>query len=371
MIERNNCSICNGSELENIITLESFPIYMGSTSFQDEIRMDQEWVVCKGCGCVQLKKLVDLDVLYKVPHNPAVGKTWESHNSLFSEFVQRNCGEIILEIGGGNFKISNLINKDDFKDYCVYDSHIYLDAPENVRFVESFINQDDFNDDSKYDTIIMSHVFEHFYEPRKFVELFSNILQEGWRVIISFPNSTNMIRDFYPNGLCFEHTYQLDMDFIKMVMTEFGFELVDHESFGSHNEFVCFEKLKDSCKIIRVNKYDGSKSDFIEFISANRNIADLISTISIYSYSSIYLFGCHIFSQFLIESGLDGKRIKGILDNDTSKQGDTLFGTDIKVYSPNVIKGLDGVLVVVKCGIYSIEIAKQLKSINPKCDIIL
>ena len=40
--------------------------------------------------------------------------------------------------------------------------------------------------------------------------------------------------------------------------------------------------------------------------------------------SPIYLFGAHVFSQFLIQMGLNTTKIVNILDNDKNKQGKRL-----------------------------------------------
>lgn len=373
MIERKSCAVCSLPELEKIHIFKDFPIYMGAKLGQEEIRMDQEWGICKGCGCVQLLKLVDLDLLYKVPHNPAIGKTWERHNREFAEFIDKNSGERILEIGGGNLKIYDLIDQRPIKDYCIYDSHIY-EEKSGPRIVNSFINPDNFKDGNSYDTIIMSHVFEHFYEPRKFVKLSSDILGEDGRVILSIPNSTNMIRDSYPNGVCFEHTYQVDSTFAEMMMADFGFQLDAVKEFNDHNHFMSFKKCsrRSLHRIIRdFNFHDLSRSSFLKFVKEYEGLASLVSEISDNSNRNIYLFGCHIFSQMVLECGLNENKVKGILDNDINKQGDMLYGTDIPVYSPEVVREMEDVFILVKCGIYSIEIARQLKCINPNCSILI
>jgi hypothetical protein len=73
----------------------------------------------------------------------------------------------------------------------------------------------------------------------------------------------------------------------------------------------------------------------------------------------------------VLECGLNENKVKGILDNDINKQGDMLYGTDIPVYSPEVVRELEDVFILAKCGIYSIEIAKQIRGINSNCSILI
>lgn len=370
MIKRESCAICESKDFEKLRTFKEFPVYMGAKKVQLEYFEDQNWVICKNCGCVQLSDLVDLEILYKVPHNPAIGKTWEKHNQEFAKF----CDSILkkgecLEVGGGNFKIFNLLSESGFDNYTIYDSHIYGEVPDGVEVKKDFIVPNDFNRSKKYDTIIMSHVFEHFYNPREFVKLFYEILNQNGRVLISFPNSTNMVRDFYPNGLCFEHTFQLDIDLIERLMSEEGFYLEKFENFSDHNVFVSFQKSDKNLDKKHLSNYKKSKKNFLEYLNYYEVLAKMIDKIS--NYKDVYLFGCHIFSQMLLESGLSEHSVKGILDNDVGKQGDTMYGTGLKVFNPSVISDKDGSLIVVKCGVYSEEISNQIKGLNRKCEILL
>ena len=81
----------------------------------------------------------------------------------------------------------------------------------------------------------------------------------------------------------------------------------------------------------------------------------------------IFLFGGHIWSQFLISNGLDMSKIKCILDNSPMKQGKRLYGTSLKVKSPKILKGRENVAVIVKAAQYSKEIKDDIyNNINNK-----
>ena len=80
----------------------------------------------------------------------------------------------------------------------------------------------------------------------------------------------------------------------------------------------------------------------------------------------VYLFGAHIFSQSLIEFGLDASRITCLLDNDPRKQGRRLYGTSLYVNSPQILREVDKPTVILKAGVYNDEIRNDiLKNINP------
>ena len=54
--------------------------------------------------------------------------------------------------------------------------------------------------------------------------------------------------------------------------------------------------------------------------------------------SPVYLFGAHVFSQYLIQEGLNTKKIKYILDNDNNKHYKRLYGSSLEVRPLSIIK---------------------------------
>ncbi|EAL9184467.1 SAM-dependent methyltransferase, partial [Campylobacter jejuni] len=85
----------------------------------------------------------------------------------------------------------------------------------------------------------------------------------------------------------------------------------------------------------------------------------------------VYLFGAHLFGQYLIFQGLNIKKIINILDNNPSKQEKRLYGTKFIVKSPKILKDQDNSLVILNAGVYNDEIEKDiLENINNKVQII-
>jgi hypothetical protein len=79
----------------------------------------------------------------------------------------------------------------------------------------------------------------------------------------------------------------------------------------------------------------------------------------------LYLFGAHIFSQYLISFGLNVNLLECIIDNDVNKQGKRLYGTDLKVFSPKILSKDNDPVVILKAGVYNQEIKKNiLENIN-------
>lgn len=85
----------------------------------------------------------------------------------------------------------------------------------------------------------------------------------------------------------------------------------------------------------------------------------------------IYLFGAHLFSQYLLYHGLYAENIKAILDNNQNKHNKRLYGTKLLVYSPNILANISNALVILNAGAYNKEIEEQLCKINTNIEIIV
>ena len=83
-----------------------------------------------------------------------------------------------------------------------------------------------------------------------------------------------------------------------------------------------------------------------------------------------YLFGAHVFSQFLIKMGLKSDKIINILDNSKIKNGQRLYGTSAICLLPDAIEEASNPIVVVFAGGYQQEIEEQLMGLNPSVTII-
>jgi hypothetical protein len=74
------------------------------------------------------------------------------------------------------------------------------------------------------------------------------------------------------------------------------------------------------------------------------------------SAGPVFVFGAHVFTQYLVAFGLDTTRIECLIDNDHAKHGRRLYGTDLRVKSPRYLEGLDKPRIVLKSGVYNEEV---------------
>ena len=112
--------------------------------------------------------------------------------------------------------------------------------------------------------------------------------------------------------------------------------------------------------------YDKNKNTFQDYIDHHINDVNKINTIINKTEIPVYLFGAHIFSQYLISFGLDTSNIVCILDNDAKKENRRLYGTSLISKSPKILKDIPNALVILRAGVYNDEVKKDiLTNINP------
>ena len=167
----------------------------------------------------------------------------------------------------------------------------------------------------------------------------------------------------------FEHTIFLIDTYVDYLLKRTGFELLEKTKFrNDHSIFYVAKYTGKKEEIDFPNLYAKNKQLYVDFIKYHSDFVKKINiTLSTFPHK-VFLFGAHIFSQYLLSFGLDQSKITGILDNSPLKIGKRLYGTKLDVFHPNVIKN-ENVGVILKVGAYRNEIIDQLKKINPSVAI--
>jgi len=364
-------SLITNNDMEHLHTFYNCPASMACTnqSIDKDLTMDQIWDICEQTGLIQLRKIFPLDVVYQFPHNDGIGKVWEAHDIEFSKFVlEFNEINNVFEIGAGAGRVGKLFlteNKNG-KWIGLEPNHHY----DKIK-MKNFIHKrewfgDDYQIKEEIDAVIHSHVLEHMYNPVNFLNTIYNQIEVGKYHLFSVPNLFYFIEKNYTNGLNFEHTLFLTEDIIDNLLTESGFSIIKK---NYHDGLPCifYACKKDKLNSVVWDKslYEKNKKVFLDFVDFHRRDVDKINYEIDNFDGDIFLFGAHIFSQFLIFNGLKSERIKFILDNSKMKQNNRLYGTDFLVKSPKVLKDIENPAVILKAGIYNEEIKSDIiKNIN-------
>lgn len=374
-IDRDSSVLTRKKNLESLYVFKDFPVFMGCTDRMDratDIKADMSFAICRDTGIIQLDRLLPLDLVYQSQHNDGVGKIWQDHYLAFSRFLEKFSPKKILEIGGANDFIANdfLLRNNDVR-WIVVEPHPLFEGNEKIRIIKNWFDAS-FSLGEKVDTVVHSHVLEHTYAPVEFIEHIAKFLKGGERHIFTFPNMVEMLSKKYTNCLNFEHTAFLAEPFVDTLLERSGFRILEKEYFQDHSIFYATERVTEpnESKKDFPNKYDDYKKLFTDFIQYHEDlVADLNQKTRDFD-GEVFLFGAHIFSQYLIEFGLDESRIKCILDNSQLKNKKRLYGTGLIVENPEVIRGVEKACVILKIGSYRDEVMKQLKELNVNVKIL-
>jgi hypothetical protein len=196
----------------------------------------------------------------------------------------------------------------------------------------------------------------------------ADFMDDGKHLIFSIPNMQIMLERKYNNCINFEHTMFLTEPYVEFLLANHGFRLVKKEYFmDDHSIF--YAAIRDKSterKDLPNDLYEKNKKLYQDYVLYHLNLITELNSKMHSAGQDVYLFGAHVFAQYLLAFGIDTTRIKGLLDNDSNKHGKRLYGTALKVNSPKILKDENSPIVILKAGVYNDEIKKDiLENVNP------
>ena len=369
LIKRKSDILFGDANTEHLYTFKDFPVFMGCVEHpkEEDLLADSIWEISPVSGLIQLKKLIPLDVLYGQSHGSGdIGKIWNDHHKSFAAFISKYKPKSVLEIGGGHGRLAKLYEDYEKIPWTIIEPNPSPEPESNAKWINGFFDKN-FVSDENYDCYVHSHLFEHLYDPCEFMNDLSNIMNNNDMLIFTLPNMQEMLQRNYTNCLNFEHTYFITEPYIEYLMAKYGFKIIEKEYFmDDHSIFyAAMRDTEQQEKPLSKNLYNKNKEVFLNFIDSHKKIISEYNLKINNSTGPIYLFGAHVFAQFLIKMGLDLTKVVSILDNDKNKQGKRLYGTDMEVESPTVLSKQKNPIVILKAGVYNEEIrADILENIN-------
>lgn len=372
LIDRNSCVISDHNDLETLFTFNKFPVFMGCTDKPSltDLKEDMQWGISRSSGLIQLQKLLPLDVLYSEEHNSGVvGGIWIKHHLEFAKFIASYNPNSILELGGAHGILAKNYLKHKSIPWTILEPNPSPVEGCPAKFIKGFFDSS-FTPESSYDAVVHSHVIEHIYEPSQFMDQLARFIEEDKLLIFSMPNMEVMLKNKYNNCINFEHTVFLTEPYIQFLLKKYGFTILRKEYFlDDHSIFYACKKekrAKDSTGESLNGLYAKNKNIFNGYIEYYQLLTEDLNNKIVNLDFPVYLFGAHVFSQYLLGFGLNSDCIKGILDNDRAKVGKRLYGTEFLVQHPEILAQDKTPAVILRAGAYNNEIKEQiLGSINP------
>lgn len=368
---RQNSIITGQESLDFLFELKSFPAFIGCTSMPkaDDIFADMTWMICKSSGIIQLKNLLPLDLIYSEYHSEALGPTWQKHHVELSQFIKKYQTGNILEIGGSNGTLAKIYTSENKMDspWTIIEPNPSFNGNEDIKVVKAFFDEN--ISVPNVGTIVHSHVLEHLFDPNLLLQHINQILPDNGVNVFSIPNLYQYLKNKYSNSINFEHTYFLTEYFTDYLLNRHGFEIIEKYKYEDHSIFYATRKSTTNKKIRLVNQFDEYKKLYLDMVNYYDNEVIKLNGLISEHKGKVFLFGAHIFSQFLLYRGLEQNNIETIIDNSPNKKNKRLYGTNLIVNSPEIISALDNVAVILKAGQYQEEVKDQLQKLNS--DVII
>ena len=370
IINRNQDVVGQQPDLEHLFTLKQFPVFMGCVDQPrtEDLTSDMSFHISRHTGMVQLNPVLPLKVVYQSAHNPGtVGASWDEHHRSFAEFIYKYKPKKVFEIGGAHGKLSK------YYDQLVPDNEWTIIEPNPVpveglraKMVNGFYTKDT-ELPADLNMLVHSHVLEHFLDPHEFFEAASK-LKVGTFMCFSVPALRRHLEQQFTNTINFEHTYLCTEEFIEWWLHCYGFNLLERHYYQEdHSIFYSAVKTPRPVNIIEPpNSYEENRNLINAYLDYHKNLVANINQQLRDSSGRAFLFGAHVFSQFLIAYGLDTSKLVCILDNSEAKQNKRLYGTDLMVRSPRMLAEFDNPVVILRTGVFDQEIKNDiLTNINP------
>jgi 2-polyprenyl-3-methyl-5-hydroxy-6-metoxy-1,4-benzoquinol methylase len=371
LIKRNHCVISGREDLELLYRFERFPIFMGCVKQPPTVDVfaEMSWWISRSTGSLQLNPLVPLDVLYDQSHGSgSIGTLWNRHHSEFAKFVYEHSLSHVLEIGGGHGILAqNYLQLKTDAQWTIVEPNPTVPPHPQIRVIQQLFDEQ-FVVDEEVDAVVHSHVLEHIYEPLDFLAQISRSIGQGKKHLFSVPNLQIMLRRKYTNCINFEHTVFLTEPFIDFLLQSNGF-LIEEKRYFLEDHSIFYATIRDGATANNdpfPNEYERNRQIYMDYIRYHEDLIGELNHKMENHRGDIFLFGGHVFAQYLIGFGIDISHIQCILDNDPNKQGRRLYGSKLMVHSPKILRSVVSPVVILRAGVYNNEIKDDiLKNINP------
>ncbi|TSK04498.1 MAG: class I SAM-dependent methyltransferase [Geobacter sp.] len=371
LIERSHCVITGKKDLLPLYTFHDFPVFMGCSDEAPEhdLKADMSWAISRETGLIQLDRVLPLDVLYREAHGAGcVGTLWDKHHTMFAEFLHKLAPSSVFEIGGAHGILSLKYQRYADIPWTILEPNPTPVDGCKAEFVKGFFDGG-FRSEKTCHTVVHSHLFEHVYEPDRFMQDLSGFIAEGGQLAFSLPNMQVMLERRYTNCINFEHTVFLSEPYIEFLLAKHGFRLLAKELFMEDHS-IFYAAVRDP--LVRPLElpeglFEKNMRLYLEYVAYHAKLIGELNATIRETNLPVYLFGAHVFAQYLVAFGLDTGRIICLLDNDPNKQGKRLYGTSFRIASPKALREVSHPLVILKAGVYNDEVRQDiLQNINPE-----
>lgn len=367
------CRACHSNNLKKLISFPDYPIFIGCSDApagQDEL-YDFEIFLCRECGFMQQVNIPPLSVLYRENRAFGIGGIWKQHYEEYIKFIEANAklGEIkdVLEVGGGNgVVLRHLLTHKNLKLTDVEPNPQYGNL-EGVTTERRYFDSE-FPGSENRDLIYCSHLIEHVTDPDGFLATCARLLRPGGALVTACPNVLKSFENNHLNAFTTDHLNYFSPARLESLAARHGLEKEAFFQYRDHGMYFLFRKTG---KVVLNNTREQAVELEQSFQRWEQTIQRFADAVKNQVDGPYYVFGAHAFTiTFLRFLERSKQPIRSVLDNEPTKQGRRLCGTELICESPAILSDADHPTVVVYMGAYTKEISSQLKTLNPGSRLI-
>ena len=360
---RDKCIFCNNN-LDKTFFEKDYEIPISCYSkdkISDDIFIPYNIYKCEKCYTVQTKYLGDLNEIYKINHADSTGEIMHNLHIRVLDVIKKYNNEInnIVEIGSSKGVLSDLVlDNINIDKYYIIEPSYFGNKHEKKIILNDYFENVEFETYNNSNTLIISHVFEHFYNPLDIL----NKIKENKNIqnfILVWPDLEYYKDNNNYHVLNTEHTFYIDNNFIEIILNNYSFKLIDKIFYQNHSVIFYFNRNENLIEkplininhdiSIYYNKLINFKDTIETFIENNKKLN-----------KKICVWPCSVHTQFLLIF-LKDLDIDYILDNSPNKINKYLYGYNLKCLSfIDEIKNNNNA-VILNGGIFNKEIKNIIK----------
>lgn len=329
--QRTECIFCKSNDLQNLLINDlQAPLSYSLSEFISNIPFIPFNIQnCKKCNNCQIKYIGDLNIIYGSNHVDNYGIVKNEKFNLFTKFILDNSHKInnIIEVGACHTGLANnILNVLNISYTIIEPSLINNTDNENIKYIKDYFENVDLSNINA-NTIIMSDVYEHFYNPIEIIKKIQNSQIEY--IYMNHPHFDYMVKNNILLFLNTEHTFIIEHQYLFSLFENYGFQLNNLQNYNNHSLFLEFKRSNIYNNILfNINTLNYVKT-FIDI--AQNKIKEINDYIK--QNKKFYIWPCSTHSITLFQYGLDYTKLTGILDNSPNKIGKFLNCYNLYCYS--------------------------------------
>jgi len=373
---REKCIFCE-SILTDTYFINDYQNYIAhyqvdtTSNINENVKIPFNILVCSNCKTVQNKYLGDLSIIYKTNHADSTGNTMINLHKLNKDFVLKYINNInnIIEIGSSKGVLADNILECTKLNYYIIEPCFFGNKNNKIIIDDFYENINDYDIDAN--TIIISHVFEHFYEPLKILEKISNN-KNIKNFFLVWPDLEYYINNNVLHVLNTEHTFYIDNNFLIKLFNNYGFLLKDKIFYNGHSVLFYFYRDNIKYEHKKINFKNENYSLDLYYGNIFKNIEKCNNLLNDNINIKKYIWPASIHSIYLLIFGLKEDLLNGLLDNSLNKIGKKMYGTNLEIISFDKIinENNKNTFIILNGGLFNIEVESKLKNSNIKYLII-